>query len=224
MRLREIAIAALLISFSLSTARAAPTPMDIHAAVRAGDVEQVDAALKSGAGLNSPDNWGRTPLIVALQQGKAPVVEMLIDRGASVAATDAWGRTPLLVATQLKNTAGHPPLAGKEIGCERRQQERHHAADLGGPDRQPGSGRDVVASGCGARPGGQPRLDRLDVGRVSERRRHREAAARQRRRRRQGRKGQVHGARNRQKPRRRCCAHCPRWQRRPHPDLPLRRQ
>ena len=105
MRLREIAIAALLISFSLSTARAAPTPMDIHAAARAGDVEQVDAALKSGAGLNSPDNWGRTPLIVALQQGKAPVVEMLISRGASVAATDAWGRTPLLVATQLKNTA-----------------------------------------------------------------------------------------------------------------------
>ncbi len=105
MRLREIAIAALLISFSLSTARAAPAPMDIHAAVRAGDVEQVDAALKSGAGLNSPDNWGRTPLIVALQQGKAPVVEMLLSRGASVAATDAWGRTPLLVATQLKNTA-----------------------------------------------------------------------------------------------------------------------
>ena len=70
MRLREIAIAALLISFSLSTARAAPAPMDIHAAVRAGDVNPVEAAFKSGAGLNSPDNWGRTPLIVALQQGK----------------------------------------------------------------------------------------------------------------------------------------------------------
>ena len=105
MRLREIAIAALLISFALSTAWAAPVPMDIHAAVRTGDVAQVDAALKSGAGLNSPDNWGRTPLIVALQQGKALVVELLLRRGARVAATDAWGRTPLLVATQLKNTA-----------------------------------------------------------------------------------------------------------------------
>jgi ankyrin repeat protein/predicted DsbA family dithiol-disulfide isomerase len=105
MRLREIVIAALFIPFALTTVWAAPAPMDIHAAVRAGDVEQVDAALKSGAGVNSPDNWGRTPLIVALQQGKVPVAELLLSRGASVAATDAWGRTPLLVATQLKNTA-----------------------------------------------------------------------------------------------------------------------
>jgi hypothetical protein len=102
---RAALIGALIFPFALTTVWAAPTSMDIHAAVRTGDVEQVDAALKAGAGLNSPDNWGRTPLIVALQQGKAPVVEMLIDRGASVAATDAWGRTPLLVATQLKNTA-----------------------------------------------------------------------------------------------------------------------
>ena len=101
---RAVLIGAL-ISFALTTVCAAPAPMDIHAAVRTGDAEQVEAALKGGAGLNSPDNWGRTPLIVALQQGKAPVVEMLIYRGASVAATDAWGRTPLLVATQLKNTA-----------------------------------------------------------------------------------------------------------------------
>jgi len=96
---------ALFFPFALTAVWAAPAPVDIHAAVRTGDVEQVEAALKSGAGLNSPDNWGRTPLIVALQQGKAPVVEALISRGASVAATDAWGRTPLLVATQLKNTA-----------------------------------------------------------------------------------------------------------------------
>jgi protein-disulfide isomerase len=96
---------ALLISLALPTAWAAPAPMDIHAAVRAGDAEQVGTALKNGADVNAPDNWGRTPLIVALQQGKTHVVEMLLDRGASVAATDAWGRTPLLVATQLKNTA-----------------------------------------------------------------------------------------------------------------------
>jgi ankyrin repeat protein/predicted DsbA family dithiol-disulfide isomerase len=104
-RLREIEIAALFIPFALTTVWAAPAPIDIHAAVRTGDVAQVDAALKSGAGLNGPDNWGRTPLIVALQQGKVPVAELLLSRGASVAATDAWGRTPLLVATQLKNTA-----------------------------------------------------------------------------------------------------------------------
>jgi protein-disulfide isomerase len=89
----------------LSSVSAAAAPLDIHAAIRAGDVEAVQAALKDGTELNRPDTWGRTPLIVALQQGKAPLVEMLINHGASVTATDAWGRTPLLVATQLKNTA-----------------------------------------------------------------------------------------------------------------------
>jgi len=102
---RAALIWVLVFPFALTEVWAAPAPMDIHAAIRTGDLAQVEAALKSGAGLNSPDNWGRTPLIVALQQGKAPVVEALISRGASVAATDAWGRTPLLVATQLKNTA-----------------------------------------------------------------------------------------------------------------------
>jgi len=98
-------MAILFIPVAPSAAWAAEAPIDIYAAVRAGDVEKVETALKSGADVNSPDNWGRTPLIVALQQRQASVVEILINRGASVAATDAWGRTPLLVATQLKNTA-----------------------------------------------------------------------------------------------------------------------
>jgi len=59
----------------------------------------------AGADVNKPDNWGRTPLIVALQQAKTDTVELLIKQGASISLTDAWGRTPLLVATQLKNTA-----------------------------------------------------------------------------------------------------------------------
>ena len=102
---RVALVGTLFIPLALPPVWAASATMDIHAAVRTGELQQVETALKSGADVNAPDNWGRTPLIVALQQGKAPVVEMLIARGASVAATDAWGRTPLLVATQLKNTA-----------------------------------------------------------------------------------------------------------------------
>ncbi len=102
------------IPFALFAASAAEVPIDIHEAVRSGNVEKVETALKSGADVNSPDNWGRTPLIVALQQRQAPVVEMLIDRGASVATTDAWGRTPLLVATQLRNTAAIRLLLEKQ--------------------------------------------------------------------------------------------------------------
>ena len=106
-KLRRILVlmTSVFVPFALFAASAAEVPVDIHEAVRSGNVEKIETALKSGEDVNSPDNWGRTPLIVALQQRQAPVVEMLIDRGASVATTDAWGRTPLLVATQLKNTA-----------------------------------------------------------------------------------------------------------------------
>ena len=103
-RSARIATVALVLMLALSSFNVAAA-IDIHAAIRAGDTEAVQAAAKDGAELDRPDGWGRTPLIIALQQGKQALVELLLDRGASIAATDAWGRTPLLVATQLRNTA-----------------------------------------------------------------------------------------------------------------------
>jgi protein-disulfide isomerase len=105
----------LCVLIAFPAAWAAPAPYDIHAAIRGGNLEQVEAALNGGVDPNAPDSWGRTPLIVALQQGKVPLVELLISRGASVTATDAWGRTPLLVATQLKNTAAIHLLLEKQV-------------------------------------------------------------------------------------------------------------
>jgi len=102
---RLIAASALLLALAcLATTGAHAAAADIHAAIRAGDADAVRVAAQDSAELNRPDNWGRTPLIVALQQGKPALVELLVGRGASVRATDAWGRTPLLVAAQLKNT------------------------------------------------------------------------------------------------------------------------
>ena len=95
----------LVLTLLLPTGAAAQASPDVHAAVRTGEVARVEEALKAGAALEARDSWGRTPLIVALQQGKAPVVELLLARGADVNATDAWGRTPLLVAAQMRNTA-----------------------------------------------------------------------------------------------------------------------
>jgi len=86
-------------------AEPAPAATDIHTAIRTGDAAAVRQALMAGADVNKPDNWGRTPLIVALQQAKTDTAALLIKQGASISLTDAWGRTPLLVATQLKNTA-----------------------------------------------------------------------------------------------------------------------
>jgi len=106
MRMRQFATAVLLgMLFSpIAPTAVAAAAIELHAAVRAGDIAQLETALNGGADVNGRDNWGRTALIVALQQGKTPIAEMLIQRGASVVATDAWGRTPLLVATQLRNT------------------------------------------------------------------------------------------------------------------------
>lgn len=102
---RCVRIRAVICALMLALAPGAASSADIHAVVRAGDAAGVKAALESGADVNTRDAWGRTPLIVAIQQNRMPVVELLVQRGADVAATDAWGRTPLLVATQLKNSA-----------------------------------------------------------------------------------------------------------------------
>ena len=59
----------------------------------------------AGALPATTDAWGRTPLIIALQQGRQADVEALLEAGADVRVTDAWGRTPLLVAAQMKNAA-----------------------------------------------------------------------------------------------------------------------
>ena len=82
-----------------------PNPIDLFAAVRAGDAATVSAAITAGIDINVRDNWGRTPLIISLQQSKMPVFEALLNGGAQVNLTDNWGRTPLLVAAQYKNTS-----------------------------------------------------------------------------------------------------------------------
>jgi protein-disulfide isomerase len=62
------------------------------------------APLAHCAPVEAADEWGRTPLIVALQAKDAAAVGRLLDAGASVSTTDAWGRTPLLVAAQMRDT------------------------------------------------------------------------------------------------------------------------
>jgi protein-disulfide isomerase len=99
------AVLVMLLAGGLACAQAPAASAGLHALIRAGDVQAVREWLTAGAAIDVRDSWGRTPLIVALQQGKTTIAELLIERGANIAITDAWGRTPLLVATQLKNTA-----------------------------------------------------------------------------------------------------------------------
>ena len=49
------------------------------------------------------DNNGRTPLLIATEQGHEAAVEMLLKKGADREARDHKGQTPLALATLKKN-------------------------------------------------------------------------------------------------------------------------
>jgi ankyrin repeat protein len=89
---------------SMSFARAA----NLHAAVRAGDIEVVQAVIESGADVNELDSWG-TALAIAVSKGSDKIVQLLIDAGADVegaTSSGAGGERPLhLAATRTSGAS-----------------------------------------------------------------------------------------------------------------------
>ena len=67
----------------------------LHEAAMAGDVEQVQLLISSGADVNATDNTGYTPLFYAAQNSQQKVAELLIGAGANVNTKDQYGNTPL---------------------------------------------------------------------------------------------------------------------------------
>jgi ankyrin repeat protein len=57
--------------------------VNLHDAVRSGNLAAVQAAIQSGADVNALDAWG-TPLDVAVIKGSDEIVQLLIDSGADV--------------------------------------------------------------------------------------------------------------------------------------------
>jgi hypothetical protein len=87
-----------------STAAAAPTAGYAQSDVSANRARSARAKaaepMDQGAALNERDQLGRTPLMLAVIDGRRDVVRLLLDRGADPNAADDSGRTPLQMARQ----------------------------------------------------------------------------------------------------------------------------
>ena len=65
----------------------------------------VQLLLDAGADIETRDDSGDTPLIIASYKGRTEVVKLLVDAGADIEAMDDAGDTPLYTASEQ----GHAP-------------------------------------------------------------------------------------------------------------------
>jgi hypothetical protein len=90
------------------------TPASLQAAAGLGDVRQTALLLDQGVAVDARDEAGRTPLMLAVAQGRLEVVRLLLARGADANAADNFGRTPLQQAREknLRDVAALLERAG----------------------------------------------------------------------------------------------------------------
>lgn len=90
----------------ISSARPAPPPSPLFAAIASGNADAVRQRLAEGADPNTPDATGRTPLIAAVRTGNEAVVRLLLAAGADRTLRDREG----LNAADHAEQSGHPGL------------------------------------------------------------------------------------------------------------------
>ena len=94
----------------------------LHIVVKRRDVAWINFLSNAGANLESRDEQGRTPLILASQLGFVDGVRALLYRGADVNGTNSRGETALIFAVQARDAAVVRTLV--ENGADPDQQDR----------------------------------------------------------------------------------------------------
>jgi hypothetical protein len=91
-----------------------PTPAGLQAAAGLGDIRQTALLLDQGVAVDARDADGRTPLMLAVAQGRLEVVRLLLARGADPNAVDNAGHRPLQQARKknLRDVAALLERAG----------------------------------------------------------------------------------------------------------------
>ena len=85
-------------SSSVSQRNSKPPGIDIHTATLMGDLKSINQHIKAGSDLDEKDQYGSTPLIIAVTFGKTEVAGTLIGAGADINCRNNEGSTPLHIA------------------------------------------------------------------------------------------------------------------------------
>ncbi|KAL0634108.1 SMC5-SMC6 complex localization factor protein 1 [Maublancomyces gigas] len=73
-------------------------------AVKRNDLAQVEALIRQGADVNTPDMFGWTPLHHAARRVNESIAFFLLRSGANIEARNAFLQTPLIVAATRVNS------------------------------------------------------------------------------------------------------------------------
>ena len=100
-RVLQAAAASCLAAVLLVSVAGAAGDSPLIKAVKAGDLQAVRAALKSGADVNAKSGDGSTPLLWAAQGSRADIARALLAAKAAVDTPNDFGITPLLHAARV---------------------------------------------------------------------------------------------------------------------------
>jgi ankyrin repeat protein len=88
-----------------------------------GDLQEINRLFVAGAPINGEEQWGRTPLMAAIEKGQEAAVDQLIQLGADIRYHNvAHGTTPLMVAASSGQENILKILLSKNVPVDDRDQ------------------------------------------------------------------------------------------------------